>query len=108
MKTIKVVAAILTLIGILFGFAACAWAEQYPATFIVERINYNNDIVAFTDFNTGEQWLWQGVEDWHPADVAAVIMDDMNTPDNIFDDAIIKAYYQFNMNDYLVYDIVWD
>ena len=108
MKSIKIITAILTLIGILFGFAACAWAEQYPSTFIVDRLNYNNDVVVFTDFNIGDQWLWQGIEDWQVADVAAVIMDDMNTPDNIYDDAIIKAYYQFNMNSYLGFDKVRD
>lgn len=108
MKSIKVIIAIVTLIGIIFGFSACAWAEQYPRTFIVERLNYNNDIVVFTDFTTDDQWLWQGIEDWQVADVAAVIMDDMNTPNSIYDDAIIKAYYQFNMNSYLGFDEVRD
>jgi len=107
MKTIKVLVAIVTTFGILCGFAACAWAEQYPRVFIVNDLNYNNDVVVFSDVNN-ELWTWNGIEDWQLFDVAAAIMDDNDTPNNIYDDVIVKAYYQFNMNNYLGYDEVRD
>lgn len=107
MKTIKTIVAILTIAGILFGFAACAWADQYPRTFFVEAIDPNSDIVTFSDVN-GQTWEWFGVEDWIVNDMAAAIMDDNNTPSTIYDDIIIKLYYQTNINSWFEPDEVWE
>ena len=104
MKTIKTttIIAIVTIIGILFGFAACAWAEEYPRLFIVTDLDYDNDIVIFTDIN-GEEWEWSGIEDWMIDDFAAAIMEDNGTS-VIYDDTIIKVYYEGNVTNWLAWD----
>lgn len=103
MKSFKIIVILFTVIGILAGFAACAWAEQYPRIFFVEAIDPDIDTVTLYDVN-GWQWKWEGTEDWEVEDMAAAIMDDNGTPDNIYDDVIIKLYYQDNIADW---DKVW-
>lgn len=92
MKNFKIIVALVTLVGILCGFVACAWAEQYPRLFIVKSLNYDNDAILFCDVN-GEEWEYYGIEDWEVNDVGAAIMEDNNTP-TIYDDSIVKIYYQ--------------
>lgn len=97
MKSIKVAIVIITVIGILCGFAACAWAEQYPATFVVDYIDYEINVTVFSDFGDN-LWLWEGTNEWAVDDVATAIMDDNGTPNTNYDDVIVNLYYQFNMD----------
>ena len=62
MKTIKVVLVSLIALGIFFGIAACAWAEQYPMTLIVGQINEEENLLYLYDFS-GFEWLYEGTED---------------------------------------------
>ena len=66
-------------------------AEVYPNCGVVTELDYQEDIVYFTDF-TGNIWSFYGIEDWQIGDIVAVIMDDMNTM-IIYDDEIIMAVY---------------
>ena len=107
MKTIKFVLALSVIFGILCGFAACAWADQYPRIFLVEAIDLNSDTVTFSDVN-GQLWNWIGIEDWIVDDMAAAIMDDNGTPSTIYDDIIVKLYYQTNITNWFEPDEVWE
>lgn len=66
-------------------------AELYPRVAVVTNINYESDIVVFTD-SVGFDWEYEGVEDWCIDDVAALQLDDQGTP-SIFDDKIDKVCY---------------
>lgn len=92
MKTIKVVLVSLIALGIFFGIAACAWAEQYPAVLIVVQVDKEENLLYLYDFN-GFEWLYEEIEDWMEGDIAGAIMDDNNTPCDITDDAIIEMRY---------------
>lgn len=94
--------AIIALVALVCNFAMCACAEQYPRLFIVTNLDYDNDIVTFTDLN-GEEWEWIGVEDWMVDDFAAAIMDDNGTP-VIYDDTIVKIYYEGDITNWLAWD----
>lgn len=106
MKSLKTVIAFVVLFGILCGFAACAWAEQYPRIFFVEAVDSELNLVTLYDV-IGETWYWYDAEDWMVEDMAAAIMDDNGTPNNIHDDIIIKLYYQDNIGDWDEPDEVW-
>ena len=88
--------AIIT-IGILMGVVACA--EIYPQTFIVDLVQYEKDQVFLLDYN-GDLWVIFGAEDWEAGDIAAAIMDDMNTP-YIEDDEIIQLRYTGYFEDWI-------
>jgi hypothetical protein len=101
-KSLISLIAIIALVTLICNFAICACAEQYPRLFIVTNIDYDSDIVTFTDLN-GEEWEWEGVEDWMVDDFAAAIMDDNGTP-TIYDDSIIKIYYEGDITSWLAWD----
>ena len=69
---------------------ACG-AEVYPNCGVVTKLDYQEDIVYFTDC-VGIIWGFYGIEDWQLGDVVAVIMDDVDT-EIIYDDEIIMAVY---------------
>lgn len=88
----KTICVILISIGILFGIFVCAWAEEYPKSFIINEVDYENHILYLHDFN-GEEWIYEETDDWTPGDFVAAIMDDNGTLE-IYDDIIIMLRYQ--------------
>ncbi len=76
------------ILALAFTLSLYACADEYPTVFFVDALNHNADVITFTDMD-GEQWLWQGIDDWNVGDMAAAIMDDNDTPD-ITDDEINK------------------
>ena len=72
-------------------FFSAAYAETYPAAFVVVDTDADNDLLILADFN-GNEWTWEGVEDWAIGDMAAAVMDDAGTS-IIYDDAIITLHY---------------
>lgn len=81
----------IVLIMALTAIGACAAAEIYPTTLIVERVNRETDIVTLGD-TYGHTWTYRGVEEWSEGDVASAIMDDRGTPE-ISDDVIVSLRY---------------
>lgn len=63
----------------------------YPMSGIVTEINRQEDRVIVTD-NIGNEWEFDGAEDWHTGDIAAMIMEDNGT-EEIYDDEIIDIQY---------------
>lgn len=66
-------------------------SHAYPLCGIVIEVNYAEDYIAIEDF-TGNVWEWEGAEDWHEGDIAAMIMHDNNT-EIIYDDIIMDITY---------------
>ena len=63
----------------------------YPMSGIVTEVNHQEDYVIVTD-SIGNEWKFDGAEDWHTDDIAAMIMDD-NETEEIYDDKIIDIHY---------------
>lgn len=91
MKKFAIVWSIVISIAILMGIAACASAEQYPQTFVVDLVNYEQDFMVLVDFN-GNEWIWNGIEDFDCGDIVAAIMEERGTP-TIYDDKIVMIRY---------------
>ncbi len=65
--------------------------NYYPQTFIVDDLDYENDLIILVDFN-GNVFEYEGIEDYEPGDVAAAIMYNNGTT-FINDDQIIDLKY---------------
>ena len=91
MKKFVIVWCIVVACAILMGIVACASAEQYPQAFVVDLINYEQDFMVLVDFN-GNEWIWQGIEDFDCGDIVAAIMEERGTP-TIYDDEIVMIRY---------------
>ena len=66
-------------------------AETYPLTTVVVDVDRMEDVVTVIDFN-GNEWQFDGCEDWFVGDVCSMVMDDMNT-DIVYDDEIVDLRY---------------
>jgi len=91
MKKFVIIWSIVIACAILMGVVACASAEQYPQTFVVDLINHGQNYMVLVDFN-GNEWIWEGVEDFDCGDIVAAIMEERGTP-TIYDDEIIMIRY---------------
>ena len=81
-----------TVIASAFALAvALAGAELiYPASMVVTDVR--GDVVTM-ETATGHIYEMDGAEDWSPGDLAALIMWNNGTPDDVTDDVIISARY---------------
>lgn len=91
MKKFAIVWSIAITIAILMGIAACASAETYPQTFVVDLVNHEQSYIILVDFN-GNEWIWEDVEDFDCGDIIAAIMEERGTP-TIYDDEIVMIRY---------------
>ena len=66
-------------------------SHVYPISGIVTEVSRQEDRVVVTD-NNGNEWEFDGVEDWQEGDIAAMIMEDNGT-EKIYDDEIIDIRY---------------
>lgn len=62
----------------------------YPSAGYVVDIDIDRDTVTFEDAD-GYLWEIDGVEEWEPGDLAALLMHDNGTPDSVEDDVILSA-----------------
>lgn len=83
---------IIALVLILISLVSSSLAEYYPRTAFVTSFDYMTDCVIATDW-AGMEWEFTGIEDWQIDDIVSMMMDDNNTPDNIYDDIIVQALY---------------
>lgn len=72
--------------------AAAPQSSIYPNAMIVDEIDRAADVV-YIKTCTGLVYSFEGVEDWMIGDLAAVIMDDNGTPENVKDDIILDIRY---------------
>lgn len=74
--------------GILYNAATQANVEYSQ---VLEVVEVNDDLVYLIDCN-GNEWIWEGTENWKVGDFAAATMS-TNGTNNIYDDAIIELKY---------------
>lgn len=85
--------------GIIIGVAATATITAqaqpkgalYPTCGVVTETDETTDTVTFTT-DSGNMYVFYGVEDWLEGDKIAAIMDDKGT-DQVYDDAVIDVRY---------------
>ena len=63
----------------------------YPTSGIVTEVNYDTDLVT-VEVRNGNMFQFYGAEDWVEGDIAAMIMNDLGTPE-VYDDEIISVRY---------------
>ena len=78
------------MINLFAASLAAASLLFYPATMTVT--NVQNDVVTM-ETSTGHVYEMEGAEDWMPGDLAALVMSDNGTPEDITDDVIMSARY---------------
>lgn len=83
---------IMMVLIVLLSLMVSAHGEYYPRTGFVTELDHDRDCVIATDW-AGLDWEFFGIEDWMQDDIVSMMMDDNGTPDNIYDDIIVKAYY---------------
>lgn len=66
-------------------------SHVYPMSGIVTEVNRQENRVVVTD-SAGNEWEFNGADDWHTGDIAAMIMEDNGT-EEIYDDEIIDIQY---------------
>lgn len=91
MKKFVIIWSVVVACAILMGIVACASAEQYPQTFVVDRVNREQNYMVLIDFN-GNEWIYENVEDFDCGDIVAAIMEERGTP-TIYDDEIVMIRY---------------
>ena len=63
----------------------------YPTSGVVTEVNYDTDLVT-VELQSGHLYQFYGAEDWVEGDIAAMIMNDLGTPE-VYDDEIISVRY---------------
>lgn len=91
-KLTVIVCAVIVTMCVVFPCMAEGIEGYYPRTAVVTDLDYDNDLVIITDL-AGLDWVMEGIEDWQVGDLVSLLMYDNNTPDTIFDDEIVMAYY---------------
>lgn len=69
----------------------------YPKTTVCLAVNHQTDTVTVADCN-GTEWQFAGCQDFEEGDLIALIMNDNDTPDNIWDDTVVTARYSGGTN----------
>lgn len=64
----------------------------YALTTIVTYTNDHTDEVVCMD-NNGNEWVFQGIEDWMPGDICSMLMFDNGTSNFIYDDVIMSCKF---------------
>ena len=84
--------------GVVLGVMACLTgtpAEQhdvYMRGMQVYQLDYEADLVTCID-SVGIEWEFYGCFDYAEGDIVCCLMDNMGTPDSIFDDTVVFADY---------------
>ena len=65
----------------------------YPKLGVIIDFDFTEDLVFVADSN-GEIWSFEGTEDWRMGDYVNMVMHNNRTPENIYDDVILMAYYE--------------
>lgn len=81
----KVVVVVLVLLTLTYLFLSSC----YPRYGKIIAVEYDYDDIIVEDL-AGLVWVWNGVEDWACGDDVAMIMWNRFTPNNIYDDVILK------------------
>lgn len=91
MKKVAVALMLAALMFVMCVMVANAESTIYPTCSVVIEIDEIENVIYIADF-VGNVWPLYGVEDWAVGDIAAMIMDTMDT-ELVEDDIIIDIRY---------------
>ena len=91
MKRLVMIIVALVMMAMMLCGCSAPKGEQYAMTTVVVELDENNDEVICIDFN-GNEWVFEGVEDWTIGDIASMVMNDCGTP-IVYDDEIVSVKY---------------
>lgn len=91
MKRLVTMVMVLMMMAMVFCGCNTPKGEQYAMTTVVVELDENNDKVICIDFN-GNEWVFEGVEDWTIGDIASMVMNDCGTS-IVYDDKIVSVKY---------------
>lgn len=83
----------ISLAALLALFNGNPTVSLYANTFVITETRETDDLVILTDFTSGHQYSFKGIEDWERGDVVACIMSDNGT-ESIYDDQILTVKYE--------------
>lgn len=93
---------LITTIVVGLGVANVDDVQIYPQTFAVVEVDTENDIVTVVD-TIGNEWAFDGAEDWQRGDLVSAIMSDMGT-ESIYDDEFVSVKYAGFVHDTFGWD----
>lgn len=85
------IAALFFTMCFIVGAQAEEQHELYPTAGIVYNVDHFADMVYIVTFD-GQEWAYEGVEDWAVGDIVAMLMNNMGT-ESIYDDEIVAVNY---------------
>lgn len=86
---------VLFILATIISLGGNPFAEEchiYPLSAEITDVNYEDDIITITDYS-GEEWVYEGCEDWEIGDGASLIMYNNMTLE-IYDDVILTIKYE--------------
>lgn len=85
------IAALFFTMCLIVGAQAEGQNGLYPTAGIVRNVDHFADMIYIVTFD-GQEWAYEGAEDWAVGDIIAMLMDDMGT-ELIYDDEIVAVNY---------------
>ena len=85
------IAALFFTMCLIVGAQAEGQNGLYPTAGIVRNVDHFADVIYIVTFD-GQEWAYEGAEDWAVGDIIAMLMDDMGT-ELIYDDEIVAVNY---------------
>lgn len=89
-KMVLVLALILALI-FCYEVNGASAENLYVLVGVVNDLDFDNNLVIVVDC-TGEEWAFEGIEDWCRGDIVGMLMSDNGT-EIIYDDIILATFY---------------
>lgn len=91
MKFNQVMALVMVMFFAIFAGGVVHTQNTMEYSQVLEVVEIENDLIYLVDWD-GNEWIWEGAEDWKVGDFAAATMS-TNGTNNIYDDAIIELKY---------------
>lgn len=91
MKLNQVIALVMVIFFAIFAGGVIHTQASMEYAQVLEVVEIENDLVYFVDWN-GNEWIWEGAEDWEIGDYATATMN-TNGTEIIYDDIIVNLKY---------------
>jgi hypothetical protein len=91
MKFNQVMALVMVIFFAIFAGGVVHTQASVEYAQVLEVVEIKDDLVYMIDWN-GNEWIWEGAEDWNVGDFAAATMN-TNGTEIIYDDIIVNLKY---------------
>lgn len=91
MKFNQVMALVMVMFFAIFAGGVVHTQNTMEYSQVLEVVEIENDLIYLVDWD-GNEWIWEGAEDWAIGDYAAATMN-TNGTEIIYDDIIVNLRY---------------